>query len=406
MEASLPELIERDCALAATLTDQTTASPRGAPGAAPTVLLTGATGYLGGYIARDLLLRGATVLCPVRGEEPARRLRTRLGAFGITPGAAAVALPADLTQPALGLPLPDYQRVCDETDVIIHCAASVNLAAGYAQCRDANVTATLAMLRVATTGRPKRLHHISTFAVFFGARAAGRHTIAAGDSPRAGDLPGLGYPATKLAAEHLVTAALRQGLLAPGHAVIHRVPMLPGDSAGLVHAAEITAITIAAMAETGAAPATRHGIHGLLVDQASAAVTAIALAAPALIADARPALNHFQRRITTSCFTRALRDAGRDIREIPPADWITLLTRHARQQLHSGRRGPARTLAAMRDILPYIAEETPAHALPDICHDQEQLLLARLGVPSPPIADSVLAAIARNAAPLTARPPA
>lgn len=401
METSLAELIERDRALAATLTDQTTARPRGAPGKAPTVLLTGATGYLGGYVARDLLLRGATVLCPVRGEEPARRLRTRLGALGVAPGAAAAALPADLTQPALGLPPPDYQRVCDETDAIIHCAASVNLAAGYAQCRDANVTSTLAMLRVATTGRPKRLHHISTFAVFFGARAAGRPVIAAGDSPRAAaDLPGLGYPATKLAAEHLVTDTLRSGLLAPGHAVIHRVPMLPGDSAGLVHATEITAVTIAAIAETGAAPAMRHGIHGLLVDQASAEITAIALAAPALTAGAPAALNHFQQRVTTQCFAQALRDTGRDIRPVPPADWITLLIRHARRQLHAGQRGHARILAAMRDILPYIAEETPAHALPDIRDDQEQRLLAQLGVPRPPIADSVLAAIARNAASL------
>lgn len=403
MDASLSELIERDSALAATLTDQTSARHRSSPGAAPTVLLTGVTGYLGGYIARDLLARGATVVCPVRGEDPGRRLRARLDELGVSPGAGAVAIPAEITQPDLGLSLPDYQRICDETDVIIHCAASVNLAAGYDRCRNSNVNATLEMLRVATTGRPKRLHHVSTFAIFFGSRAAGQHTVGAGDSPRAEDLPDAGYPATKLAAEHLITSALERGLLAPGHAVIHRVPMIPGDSAGVVNPQEITALTIVAFAESGAAPAMAHGIHGLLVDQASAAISAIALADPGQIAGTPAILNHFQQRVTAESFAQALRDTGRDISPVPAADWISQVTRQGGRQLDSGQRGATGILTLMRGMLPYIAEETAEHALPEFRDDQERQLLAQLGVPSPHITDSVLATIARNAVPPNAR---
>src|SRR5713101_8196614 len=100
------------------------------------ILLTGATGFVGGAIALDLLARtGAQLLCLTRDTDTqaaSRRLRGHLGhaadLYG-RPGLRPVierrcqAIPGDLTAAAdlLGLPVP-------HADLVIHCAASLKFA--------------------------------------------------------------------------------------------------------------------------------------------------------------------------------------------------------------------------------------------------------------------------------------
>ncbi|MBD0711208.1 MULTISPECIES: SDR family oxidoreductase [unclassified Streptomyces] len=393
-DADLPTAIARDAALGERL------DPPGRPASPfrrdPVVLLTGATGYLGGYLARELLAAGAHVWCPVRGPDAAARLRERLSTLGVPPDAARLtAIETNLTARQLGLPEKEYQRLCADVDVIVHCAASVNLAAGYDACHAANVMATLRVCQVASAHRAKPLHHISTLAVYFGARAAGRATIADGDPPHPADLPDLGYPATKLAAELLIDTAVRRGAL-PAGAVIHRIPMVPGDSRGRARVGDIATTAVAATALVGAVPRNTHGTPAILVDDAGTLISAIALSGPVFPPGPRPlALNHYQRRITQSDIALALDACGHPVTETDPAEWNRLLLRHARAQRRgTGALPPTRALAAMAgNILPYVIEETPEHALPDFDRTREHALRDTLGIPERPITPALLARI-------------
>jgi thioester reductase-like protein len=99
-----------------------------------TVLVTGVTGLIGGEIVRLLARSGVgqtLALVRPRGEQPVQeRLLHRLERSGEPAPAGlldhVVALPGDITAPRWGLNDEDWQRVRDEVDVIIHCAADTS----------------------------------------------------------------------------------------------------------------------------------------------------------------------------------------------------------------------------------------------------------------------------------------
>src|SRR4051812_46501999 len=90
----------------------------------PTILITGASGFIGSALAAAFLERGARVLCPARGDDADKRVRARVEASGVglgTPLAAAAlsrleVLPFDLAR------LAEDKRIEDVT-AAWHCAA-------------------------------------------------------------------------------------------------------------------------------------------------------------------------------------------------------------------------------------------------------------------------------------------
>lgn len=148
--------------------------PRSGPGRNPArpgprrVLLTGATGFVGRYLLRELLATtDAQVVCPVRAgtrEQATERLRAAAGdATGAGDRLQAVA--ADLAEPAFGLDPAAFEALNDEIDTVYHAAAAVSLARDYGSVRAVNVLGTREVLRLASTGRPRAVHHLSTVAV-------------------------------------------------------------------------------------------------------------------------------------------------------------------------------------------------------------------------------------------------
>src|SRR5438477_281378 len=89
-------------------------TPRTPVAQATTVLLTGATGFVGSFLLRELLATGLTVHCLVRGDsaEAARaRLLTNLDALDVDVTDVAdriEVVPGDITLPHFGLPEDDY----------------------------------------------------------------------------------------------------------------------------------------------------------------------------------------------------------------------------------------------------------------------------------------------------------
>jgi amino acid adenylation domain-containing protein/thioester reductase-like protein len=198
-------------------------SPGAAPGRIATarhdghILLTGVTGFFGAFLLDELLAQtDAHISCLVRASDEDHahaRIRDSLEGFGRwTPDAAARISPVvgDLTQPTLGLRPSRFNELAKTVDSMYHCAAWVNIVLPFQTLRDANVSGTRELLRLAATARLKPFHYISTDAVLEG---------------DAGD----GYVLTKRLAEETVLRARDSGL----PAAVYRMPRLMMDTRSL-----------------------------------------------------------------------------------------------------------------------------------------------------------------------------
>jgi glycopeptidolipid biosynthesis protein len=142
-----------------------------------TVLLTGATGFLGRFLAMEWLERLAGVdgklICLVRGEnneDARRRLDNTLGAGD--PELAACyhefaaehleVIAGDKAEAGLGLDQQTWQRLADTVDMVVDCAALVSHALPYSELFRPNVVGTAELIRVALTTKVKPYTYVST----------------------------------------------------------------------------------------------------------------------------------------------------------------------------------------------------------------------------------------------------
>ncbi|HEV2059266.1 MAG TPA: SDR family oxidoreductase [Solirubrobacteraceae bacterium] len=196
-----------------------------------TVLLTGATGFVGmELLARVLEQTDLDVVALVRAEDD-RAAQARIDDLLqtlVAPGASAHpgrvrALAADLESPGLGLSATASDRLVGQITAVVHCAASISFTLPLDEARRINVEGTREVLKLASRayarGSLERFVHVST------AYVAGDRTGLV--SEHDGDV-GQGfrntYERTKLEAEQLVTDS---GL----PAAVVRPSVIVGDSA-------------------------------------------------------------------------------------------------------------------------------------------------------------------------------
>ncbi len=182
------------------------------------MLLTGATGFLGAFLLRDLLDQTqAKVHCLIRASDPAaggRKLRTHLETLGLWEEAFAeriVPIPGDLAEPRLGLSEEDFDRLARTIDVIYHNGALVNMVYAYPALKAANVLGTQEVLRLACRRRIKPVHYVSTLSVF-PAVATEQEVLREEEAPDCWKDLEDGYSQSKWVAEKLVIEAGRRGL--------------------------------------------------------------------------------------------------------------------------------------------------------------------------------------------------
>lgn len=191
---------------------------------AETVLLTGATGFLGAFLLNDLLeSTSAQIICLVRFAEPSKddipagiaRLRKNLIDLGLWQDSImerVEVLPGNLSRKRLGLPPDAFSELANRVQVIVHAAANVNLVYPYASLRNDNVGGTREILRLACLGNAT-VQYVSTNGVL--PPSASGNGWPEDSSVYLGAVPEKlhdGYGQTKWAAEQLVHEAGRRGL--------------------------------------------------------------------------------------------------------------------------------------------------------------------------------------------------
>ncbi|QGV77459.1 non-ribosomal peptide synthetase [Streptomyces ficellus] len=259
------------------------------------VLLTGATGFLGAFILRDLLVRTeAVVHCLVRTGEPVlgtsvagepvagaeavagKRIRAALERYRLWDDSLAhrvVAVPGDLALPRLGLDRDRFDELARTVDAVFHAGAEVNLAYGYERLEAANVGGTAEVLRLAAAHRTVPVHHVSTVGVFPGAGPPAGRVLPAeplGDVTRLRN----GYAESKWVAETLVARARERGL----PVTVYRPTRIGGSSVtGVCQRSDFLWLLVKGCVQAGLAPADYVSDFDLVpVDHVSGAITALA----------------------------------------------------------------------------------------------------------------------------------
>lgn len=182
------------------------------------ILLTGATGFLGGRILRHLLERHDLhrLYCLVRGDDRSR--------VATTDPRVVVVTGADLSVPRLGLGASLLEELSSAITDVFHLGAAVDMVRPYSLLAPTNVDGTITILQLAEAARA-RLHYASTLSVFVHTdRASGVHREDDDLSTITGDTRVYGgYAQTKVAAE----IAVRRS---PISSTIHRFGLLTADA--------------------------------------------------------------------------------------------------------------------------------------------------------------------------------
>lgn len=197
-----------------------------------TILLTGATGFLGAFLLHNLLKETqADIYCLVRAadrQSGAKRLQSTLESYGLWQDYfpyRIIPVLGDLTQPKLGLSDQEYQTLASQIDTIYHSAAFLNWVYPYSALKPSNVLGTKEVLRLACCDKVKPVHYVSTVAVFE-STAYGKQIVTEAEQPAHSQGVYLGYSQSKWVAEKLVLEAGNRGL----PVCIYRAPLISGDS--------------------------------------------------------------------------------------------------------------------------------------------------------------------------------
>nr|ALP32042.1 CycB [Streptomyces sp. NCIB 11649] len=342
------------------------------------ILLTGATGFLGSFLLRDLLRStSARIHCLVRGADASdARARLTAAAAWYETGADLdfdridIAV-GDLAEPALGLDEAAFDELARNVDVVYHAGASVNWLYPYEALRPANIAGTEEVLRLAARHRTVPVHYISSTGVYAQEPAEGRR-IAVDDPIGPPELLSNGYRQAKWVAEGIIGIARSRGIPVS----VYRVDVVSGDQVnGACQTQDFVWLSIRGMLEAGAAPAGISGFfHPTPVDYVSAAIRWLSSRVTG-VGDTFNLSN--PHRLHFAEVVERLRALGHTLVDLDPAEWS-----------RSVRKDPENSLLPLLDVFEAAIAGTGGY--PDIDTDGTEAALAGSGIDCPQVTGDLL----------------
>ncbi|KAL8933785.1 MAG: hypothetical protein Q9216_006216 [Gyalolechia sp. 2 TL-2023] len=251
-----------------------------------TVFLTGATGFLGAYVLKDLLSRPQiNIVAHVRANDEAaglERIQETCEAYGIwsqdwAPRLSCVV--GDLQKPKLGLNPETWQRIANNVDVVIHNGAKVHWVLPYDALKSANVLSTLSAMTLCATGKPKTFTFISSTSVldtdhYVQLSESGNPVLESDDLEGSRKGLGTGYGQSKWVSEYLVRQAGKRGL----KGTIVRPGYITGDSvSGVTNTDDFLTRYLKGCIQLHAHPRIENGINMVPVNHVARCVVACSL---------------------------------------------------------------------------------------------------------------------------------
>jgi L-aminoadipate-semialdehyde dehydrogenase len=304
---------------------------------APTVFLTGATGFLGSNILHELLEgpSRANVIALVRAKDAATglaRLETTTKANGLWSPAWASSsrlevIVGDISKSQLSLPQSVWDRLAAKVDIVIHNGAQVNWMLPYSSLRAANVLSTLACINLCATGKSKRLAFVSSTSTLDNehyvrlASKAGTSVLETDDMEGSRKGLGTGYGQSKWASEYVLREAGRRGLVG---AVI-RSGYVTGDPASGISVTDDFLVRLwKGCLQVGARPDIANTVNAVPVTQVSRIVVASAFHLPAVIGQSLGVAQVTGHpRLTLNEWIGALEAYGYRVPLVPYQEWCT-----------------------------------------------------------------------------------
>lgn len=342
------------------------------------ILLTGAGGFLGIYLLRELLIHtDAKIYCIIRKgsfESAAERFISNISKFDLNnevtlSNRRIIIIAGDIADEQFGLPQEQYNNLLAKIDLIYHCGAQVNIMASYGKLRGSNVQGTIEIIKFATKVKDKPIQYISTLSSAYRKDANGRLTEEFPNETY-DEIFG-GYAISKWVSERLLTQIKSRGL----PIAIYRSGYIFGQSdTGITSLNDALLMLMKGCIQLGFAPDMHEKITILPVDFVAKVITLIGLKYPE-----KSTVYHIDHPtgIMWSDLIAWLNNYGYHIKTVSIKEWQNKLS-HIEQD------------NALYPFLPYYLALPADHRSDEVVNDNTIDVLAKMNIKYPDINDELL----------------
>lgn len=311
------------------------------------VFVTGATGFLGTFIIKELLTRtklNINIFAHVRASDEKAGLE-RLVKAGKTYGvwndefkSKINVVLGDLSKSQFGLADAEWNKLTSTIDVIIHNGALVHWVYPYDKLRDANVIATINVLNMCSEGKAKHFsfvsststvdvpHYVQLGASLHSASEDKGGVLESDDLLAAKSGLGTGYGQSKWAAEYIIRRAgdvgLRGAIIRPGY--------VQGFSqTGASNTDDFLLRMLKGCVEVGSYPEITNTVNTVPVDHVARVVVASALHPPRAPTEKLSVVHVTGHpRIKFNEMLESLNSFGYNVKKSEYRDWATSLEKY------------------------------------------------------------------------------